>query len=229
MMLQSLEKAAEIGRPVVVAHVRASRRRRPDAGPRRVIVALERQFTGAVATTGAAAGGVAAAPAVGLPAGLAVSAADAGAFTTAAALYVLALAEIHGIPTEDVVRRRTLMLGILIGESAQPTIAKVAGRVGPHWARRIVQKVPVESLRAVNRVLGRNFVTKYGTKQGILVLGKVVPFGIGVLIGAGGNAAFAQFTIRSARAAFGPPPDDFPPHLGIDEGDEVPDAVRAGR
>ncbi len=33
------------------------------------------------------------------------------------------------------------------------------------------------TLRQINSVLGKNFVTKYGTKQGIIVLGRVAPFG----------------------------------------------------
>jgi hypothetical protein len=45
-------------------------------------------------------------------------------------------------------------------------------------------------LQQINRILGRNFVTKYGTKQGILVLGRVAPFGIGAGLGAAGNAAW---------------------------------------
>ncbi|MFI7517479.1 hypothetical protein ACIBVK_28680 [Micromonospora echinofusca] len=39
--------------------------------------------------------------------------------------------------------------------------------------------------------LGRNFITKYGAKQGILVLGQAAPFGIGAVIGGGANAALA--------------------------------------
>ena len=58
-----------------------------------------------------------------------------------------------------------------------------------------------------------NFVTKYGTKQGVLVLGKQMPLGIGAAIGGVGNAAFAQFTIRSAKRAFGAPPAAWPAHV----------------
>ncbi|BCL17345.1 hypothetical protein GCM10017556_50840 [Micromonospora sagamiensis] len=55
-------------------------------------------------------------------------------------------------------------------------------------------------------VLGRNFITKYGTKQGIIVLGRVAPFGIGAVIGGGANAALATLTVKAGRRAFGPPP-----------------------
>lgn len=220
-LLAGLDKAVQVGRPAIHAHVRATVRRHPDATPEEVIQSLGREFTTLVAMTGAAAGGGAAAPGFGLPAGIALGAADATAFTTVAMTYVLAVAEVYDIPTEDVVRRRTLLLGIMLGDAATPVITKAAGRTGAHWGRKVVQSVPLATLRKVNRVLGRNFVTKYGTKQGILVLGKSVPFGIGAVIGGAGNAAYARFTIRSTRNAFGPPPSELPAHLraGGDGGD----------
>ena len=60
-------------------------------------------------------------------------------------------------------------------------------------------------IHAVNKVLGRNFVTKYGTKQGILVLGRVIPFGIGAVIGGTANAIFSQGIITASDGAFGAP------------------------
>jgi hypothetical protein len=56
-------------------------------------------------------------------------------------------------------------------------------------------------------MLGRNFITKYGTRQGIIVLGMVVPFGIGAVIGGGANLVLAETAIRASRRAFGPPPE----------------------
>ncbi|MDO8147511.1 hypothetical protein Q6350_03615 [Isoptericola sp. b515] len=225
MLLAGLDRAVQIGRPAILSHVRGTVRRAPDADPEKVIKLLGRQFTAAVCASGAAAGGAAAAPAVGLPAGLALAVADAGTFTTVATTYVLAVAEVHGIPTEDVVRRRTLLLGILLGDSANPAINKVAGKVGGHWGKKVVEGVPLQALKNVNKVLGHNFVTKYGTKQGILVLGKSVPFGIGAAIGAGGNAAFAQFTVRSTKKVFGPAPAEMPIHLRPDADCGAPPTV----
>ena len=69
------------------------------------------------------------------------------------------------------------------------------------------------SLHQVDKVLGKRFVTKDGTKHGVLVLGKQVPFGIGGVIGGAGNAAFARMTICSAQWAFGPTPGQGPEEL----------------
>lgn len=48
--------------------------------------------------------------------------------------------------------------------------------------------------------MGRNFVTKWGTKQGVLVLGKQVPLMLG---------AFGWFVIKSGREILGPPPSEW--------------------
>ena len=66
------------------------------------------------------------------------------------------------------------------------------------------------TIRQINKILGKNFVTKYGTKQGIVVVGKLAPFGIAAGIGASANALFARGVVRSTTKAFGPPPPSFP-------------------
>ncbi|MGL5817999.1 MAG: hypothetical protein ACRCYR_10575 [Phycicoccus sp.] len=174
---------------------------------------LGRRFTAAVSATGAASGGAAAVPGIGTPAALGLALGDVAGFTGVAALYVLSLAEIHDLPVTELERRRTLVLGVLLGDAGANSVQKVAARTGTHWGRAVVNAVPVQSLRQVNRVLGKNFVTKFGTKQGILVLGKQVPFGIGAAIGGVGNTAFARMTVRSAKRAYGPAPEHWPAHL----------------
>jgi hypothetical protein len=211
-----IDKAVQISRPALVKHIAASRRHRPDATPGQVIDALGRRFTATVASTGAAAGATAAAPGISTPVSLALAAGDATTFTGVAALFVFALAEIHEIPIQDLERRRTLLMGVLLGEVGADVVQKTAGRTGAHWAKKVVAGIPAESIRQINRFLGPNFVTRYGTRQGILVLGKQVPFGIGGAIGGAGNAVFAQATIRSAKRAFGPPPEVWPEHLAIE-------------
>jgi hypothetical protein len=79
----------------------------------------------------------------------------------------------------------------------------VAERTGQQWARQLVRGIPQSKINAVNKVLGRHFVTKYGTKKGILVVGKVVPFGIGAVIGGTANGLFSQGIITAADRAFG--------------------------
>lgn len=102
-------------------------------------------------------------------------------------------------------------MGILLGQSGSTTIVgKAAERTGQHWARQLVSKVPTATLQQINKVLGKNFITKYGTKQGIIVLGRAAPFGIGAVIGGGANATVAALAGRATRRAFGSAPQAWP-------------------
>lgn len=212
--VEAIDMVAGMPRSAVLAHIDQSREWRPSSSPAEIIGVLERQYLATVTSSGAAVGAVAAAPAVGMAPALVLAGGEAVAFVAASGLFALSLAEIHGVDLDDLERRRTLIMAVMLGDAGSATVANVAERTGGYWGRNLVARVPMSSIRQVNRVLGRNFVTKYGAKQGILVLGKVVPFGIGALIGAGGNAAFGMVTIRSARAAFGPPPSDWPEGFG---------------
>jgi hypothetical protein len=166
-------------------------------------------YVPALTGSGAAVGGVAAARGVGTGVALALSAGEGFSSLELSALYALSIAEVHGVPLDELERRRTIVMGIMLGGSGSATIGKVAERTGQHWGRQVVAKVPVETLRQINKVLGKHFVTKYGTKQGIIVLGRVAPFGIGAVIGGGANAALAALAVRAGRRAFGPAPESW--------------------
>ncbi|KGN37508.1 hypothetical protein N803_14175 [Knoellia subterranea KCTC 19937] len=189
------------------------RRSRPGATPAEIVKGLNKYYLATVSTTGGAAGASAFAP-TGFSVGAAVL--DLAAFTEASALYSLALAEIHGVPVQDLERRRTLVMGVLLGNSGSKLVEKAAGRTGAHWGRLLTASIPASSIKQVNKVLGHNFVTRYGTRQGVLVIGKQAPVGIGAAIGAGGNALFGYGVVKSARRAFGPPPTDWSTHLQRD-------------
>ncbi len=205
-----LNGAIDLQSPLVRKNIARARQRNPEATPAQVIRTLERMYVSALAGTGAAVGGAAAAPGVGTGVSLALSAGEALSSLELSTLFALSVAEIHGIPLDELERRRTIVMGILLGRSGSATIARVAERTGQHWGRQIVAKVPVETLRQINGILGKHFVTKYGTKQGIIVLGRMVPFGVGLVIGGGANAALAALTVGASHRAFGPSPTTWP-------------------
>jgi hypothetical protein len=209
-ILDVLDKAIGLQTPLVRKNLARARQRNPEATPAEVVRTLERMYVSALTGTGIAVGGAAAAPAVGTGIALALSAGEAFSSLELSTLFVLSVAEVHGVRLDEIERRRTLVMGTLLGESGSVTIGKVAERTGQHWGRQLVSKVPLATLRQINSVLGRNFVTKYGTKQGIIVLGRVVPFGIGAVIGGGANATVAALAVRAARRAFGPAPQSWP-------------------
>jgi hypothetical protein len=202
LVAAGLEKALVAQAPVARANVERLRRLHPDESPTDLINRIRRTYLAAITMTGGAAGAAGAVPGAGVPTALA----DVLAFTEATTLYVLSLAEIHDLDPEDVERRKLLVLTVLLGDSAITALEATIPRTAPYWARLIVERTPMTAINAANRVLGPRFITKYGTKQGVLVLSKQVPLGIGAGLGAGGNHLFGRLATRSARKIFGPPP-----------------------
>lgn len=209
-VLVLLDKAIGVQSPLVRKNITRARQRNAEATPAEVIRSLERMYVSALTGTGAAVGGTAAVPGVGTGVALALSAGETFSSLELSTLFALSVADVHGVPLDEIERRRTLVMGIMLGGSGSATIAKVAERTGQHWGRQVAAAVPLTTLRQINRVLGRNFVTRFGTRQGIVVLGRVAPFGIGAVIGGGANAALATLAVKASRRAFGPPPPSWP-------------------
>jgi hypothetical protein len=219
----ALDKGIAVQQPTVEKYIARARQRNPAATPSQVIASLERQYLSAVITLGGASGAAAAAPAVGTGVGLMVNIAEVGAFIEASALFSLAVSDVHGVEIHDLERRRTLLMAVLMGNSGSHIVEKMAGKTGTYWAKSFVKAVPMAKIDAVNKVLGPRFITKYGTKQGTLVLGRDLPFGFGAAIGVAGNAVLGRMTVAGARRAFGPAPQDWPPKLpSIDAGPGSP-------
>lgn len=206
-----LAGAVSIQQGTVLNQIRRVHRNRPDGSPAEILSALEKVYLATVTSAGTLVGGAAAVPAVGTGTALALSSAEVVGFLEATALYTLAVAEIYGVPVYDLERRQTVLMTVLLGQGAVEAVEKAAGRTAPYWGKSIVNAIPMSAIRKANSVLGRNFVTKFGTKQGILVLGRAIPFGIGAAIGGVGNAATGVAVIKAVRRAYGPPPTIFPP------------------
>ncbi len=167
-----------------------------------LLTRLDRQYRATLTGSGAAVGAAAAAPGVGVAVGLALSGGEAVATLEATMLYVLSYAEVTGVHVRDIERRRTLLMAVLLGGSGQKTIEKMIGRTGPHWGKKVAEAVPLQTIRQINKVMGRNFVTRYGTKQGIVVLGRLAPFGIGSALGGVMGAVSSTVVIRATKRAF---------------------------
>jgi hypothetical protein len=94
------------------------------------------------------------------------------------------------------------VLMVLAGGGGSTFFSKAASRTGPHLGKIVTNAVPLSTIRSINKVLGAHFITKYGTKRGIIAIGKVAPFGVGFAIGAGGNLVMARGVIKTAKVMF---------------------------
>jgi hypothetical protein len=208
----ALDRALTIQRPAVQRYLDRLRHRRPKMTPAQVVRQLERSYLAAVVGVGGASGAVAAVPGVGTATTVASGAAEVAAFVSATALYVLALAELHGLPVSDPEVRRALVMSVLVGEAGIPAIEAGAAKEA-HWAHVLARATPRDRMALVNGYLGRVLLRKLGVRQGALLVGRALPLGLGAVIGAGGNAAIGRGAIAAARRAFGPAPQRFPPRV----------------
>lgn len=201
LLQKVLDKALSAQAPLAEANVERLCRVHPAMTPQELLKSLDRAYLTAVTLSGCGAGAAGAVP--GVAVGLTAALADFAAFTEATVLYVLSAAEVHGLHPEDVERRRALVLAVMIGDSAVGAVRATAGRTAPHWAKQIVHAIPMDAINRLNKVLGPRFITKYGTKQGVLVLGKQLPIGLGVVIGGGGNYLIGCGIVASTRKTLG--------------------------
>jgi hypothetical protein len=205
-IFKAFDAALEFNEPLVRAHISRISKGSPGISSAELIDRLDNEYLAAISLMGATAGAAAVLPGVGTGASIALSALEMASFFEATCLYVMSLCLVHGVRIDDLARRRTLMLSLIIGQSAETFINKAVGRTGKHLGKQAVQSIPTATLREINKVLGRDFITKYGSKRGIVVLGTAIPFGIGALLGASMNGLMGYSIIRNAERVFGPPP-----------------------
>lgn len=179
----------------------------PDAGPADVIALLERRFRRRVSTVSALVGLTAAVPGVGTGVAVVLTAANLATFLRTSTTFVGAVAHVHGVAVDDAARRRTLVLASLLGEDGARAVEGELGVSSLYRGRGVLTRLPLGTVRAVNRGLSRRLVRVATTKGGAALLGRLAPFGVGAVIGWWLGRRLAREVIRGARDAFGPPPE----------------------
>lgn len=131
---------------------------------------------------------------IGIEAG--VISADLAYMLRCMAGITIGVGKIYGRDTEssfnqDFVRVLGLWCGVL-------TLGKEASvRVASKVAIAQFKRVPSEIFKRINRKVGTTIVTKYGAKRGGIAVGRLIPFGVGALVGGGFNLA----TMKAFKAS----------------------------
>lgn len=204
-----IETGARVQAPAITAYVERLHRKFPDATPAEMVTKLEKHYLAAVTASGAAVGSAALVPGVGTLIALSLVAAETALFLETTAVFILAVAEVHGISVTDKERRRTVVLGALAGDDGKHVVARLlgGGRTNGAWlSEGAASTVPVPALAQINGKLMRSFVKKYTLKRGAMVFGKVLPAGIGAIVGGVGNRMMGKRIVENARSAFGTAP-----------------------
>ena len=209
-----------VQRPVVLAHIRSIRSRRPDATPGQIVAILERRYLTAVTTGGALVGASAAIPVVGIGTSIVLSGVETAGFLEATALFAQSVCEIHGIAVDEPERARTLVMTMMLGNGGQELIRQFAGQaVGgaqtrpAFWGELVTKNLPSAVFGPIADRVQKAFLRKFAVTQGSSVIGRAIPFGIGALVGGSGNHLLGRRVVHSSRTAFGPAPAAFPASL----------------
>ncbi|WP_152192979.1 hypothetical protein [Georgenia satyanarayanai] len=178
----------------------------PGASPADVVALLERRYRRRVSVLSAAVGLTAAVPGVGTGVAALLTTVNLGSFLRASTTFVGAVAHVHGVDVEDVARRRTLLLAALLGEDGARALRGELGVSTLYWGRGLLTRLPLGTVRAVNRGLSRRLVRTVAAKGGAMMLGRLAPFGIGAVVGWFLGRRLAGQVVAGARDAFGTAP-----------------------
>ena len=212
-----IEGSTRVQAPAVKAYVDRLRSASPHATPAEIVKRLEKHYLAAVMASGAAVGSAAAFPGIGTLAAMSAVAGETVVFLEATSVYVLAVAEVFGIPADHRERRRALVLAVLVGEDSKHAVADLLGpgRTSGSWLADGAATLPLPAVSQLNSRLLRYFVKRYTLKRGAIAFGKLLPVGIGAVVGGVGNRVMGKRIVANARKAFGDPPPRWPAAIHV--------------
>jgi hypothetical protein len=212
-----IERSSRVQEPVAKAYVDRLRGANPGASPADIVAKLEKRFLAAVIAGGAAVGSIAAFPGIGTLTALIAAAGETVVFLEATAVFVLALAAVYGVPADHRERRRALVLAVLVGDDSKHAVAQLIGpgRTTGGWVSDGMAALPLPAVSQLNWRMLRYVAKRYTLRRGALLLGKLLPVGIGAVVGAIGNWIVGKRLVRNARRGFGTPPARWPVTLHL--------------
>ncbi|UXA16810.1 hypothetical protein [Mycobacterium sp. SMC-4] len=212
-----IERGARVQGPAVKAYVERLRADRPGATPADLIAVLDKRYQAAVMASGVAVGSAAAFPGIGTLMAMSAVAGETVVFLEATSLYVLAMAEVYGVPIDERERRRALVLAVLVGDDSKRAVGDLLGsrRTSGGWLSDGAASLPLPALSQLNTRLLRYFVKRYTLKRGAIAFGKLMPVGVGAVVGGVGNRLMGNKIVANAHSAFGEPPQRWPSTLHL--------------
>ncbi|TQL47447.1 hypothetical protein FB562_0507 [Homoserinimonas aerilata] len=220
MMVRGFDRLLTTQRPAVLDHVRNVRRRHPGASPEQVIRILERHYLTAVTTGGAGVGAAAIIPGVGTGISLALTGVETAVFLEASALFAQSITEIHGIAVTDPDRARTIVMAMMLGNSGAELVrslaAQATGQAVPRtrfWGDVIGRNVPQAFMGPIADRVKRAFLQRFARNTTTGAIGRILPFGIGAVVGGTASHILGRRIVAASKDAFGPAPEYFPANL----------------
>lgn len=205
-LLKTLDKAVSVQSSSIVKYVDGLRKRNPTAAAREVQDLLDKHFRTVASGTGATAGAAAAVPGIGLFTGIAAVGAESIVFLDAAAWYILASAYIRGADIKGEETRRGLVLLVLTGSKGSAVVDALVGDLGGGGlpSAAVLSRFSAPTLANVNSRLGKLFLKQITKRMKWAWVSKLMPLGVGAVLGTMANRKLAQQVIDHAHQQLDP-------------------------
>ena len=108
------------------------------------------------------------------------------------------------------------MLAVLVGDNSKSAVAELIfgpGRTSGAWVSESVAALPLPALSKLNSRMLQYFVRRFSLKRGALLFGKLLPVGIGAIVGAIGNWLVGKKIVRNAADGIRPTAGALAGHL----------------
>jgi hypothetical protein len=201
--LSLIDAALKVQAPLARTYVAHLRAKHPEATDRQLLAKVTSRFTALTTATGAGIGGVAALPGLGTAAAVGLTVGEGLSFAESCAFLTLAAADIHGVDMTDRDSRRLVLMGVLSGERGAEIIAKALGQQGLRWNTVLGGGggfLPSLVSSQISKYVRRRVVARTGG----LWLARLLPFGLGALLGGFGARVVARSVVEALLEIFGP-------------------------
>lgn len=199
-----IDTALRLQTPVARKYVASLRAKNPQADDAELMRGIEKRFVWLMTGTGAGIGGVAALPGIGTATAVGLTVGDGITFGEASAFLTLAAAEVHGVDMTDQPTRRMVLLGVLGGERGEEIVSKSLGKQGVQWESVLAGSAGSSFMpRLVNKEVMRYIRRRVLARTGGVWVGRLLPFGIGAVVGGVGNHTIARSMMEAVREIFG--------------------------
>lgn len=228
IVVSALDKAVQIQSGAITKYVSWMKKKNPTATPAELQLELDKHFKRVATATGASSGAAASIPGIGMISGAAAVSADSLVFLDAAAFYTMASALIRGADITDPEKRRSLILLVLAGSSGTAIVDTLLGDLteenGASTAA-LLTRFSAPKLSEMNERLVKTAMKSMTKRLRRAWLGKLMPLGIGAVLGSVANRKLADNVVESARNSLGSLPQSFADIDPIIDGEVISESV----
>lgn len=197
----AVDRAASVQQPAIRNYVKKLNENHGGKSVEERQAILDKHFRNLAVGSGAGTGGLAAMPGIGTLASLGGIAGESVLLLEACGLYALASAELHGVDIKDEQHRRALILTTVSGASSNDLVDALTqdGALTSVKSLRGLRNASGKEMVAINSTLGRIAFKQMRKKFGGALLKKLLPFGVGAVLGARANKKIAEHMTQQVR------------------------------